>query len=45
VLVEHKFILEEVGAYWTVFPALGAEVEFIFRIWYGNLPAARRDVL
>ncbi len=36
VLVENKFIPEEISAYESAFPALGAQVEFISRIWYGD---------
>jgi protease I len=36
VLVEHKFIPEEISAYQTGFTLLGAKVEFISRIWYPN---------
>lgn len=36
VLVEHKFIAEETSAYQERFTALGATVEFVSRIWYGE---------
>lgn len=36
VIVESKFIPEEIAAYQNAFPILGAEVEFISRIWYGD---------
>jgi protease I len=36
VLLENKFIPEEISAYQTGFAILGAEVEFISRIWYGD---------
>jgi protease I len=36
VIVENKFIPEEIAAYQCCFPILGAEVEFISRIWYGD---------
>lgn len=36
ILVENKFIPEEIEAYRTVFALLGAEVQFISRIWYGS---------
>ena len=36
VLVEHKFIPEEIEAYRTDFSALGAEVEFVSRLRYGT---------
>jgi deglycase len=36
VLVENKFIPEEISAYQTGFGILGAEVEFLSRIWYGD---------
>jgi protease I len=36
VLVEHKFIPEEIEAYRTLFPELGAKVEFVSRLRYGT---------
>src|SRR6266571_3582776 len=36
VLVEHKFIPEEIEAYRSGFALLGAEVEYISRLWYGD---------
>jgi protease I len=36
VLVENKFIPEEIEAYSKGFALLGAEVEFISHIWYGD---------
>jgi protease I len=36
VLVENKFIPEEISAYQVGFSILGAEVEFLSRIWYGK---------
>jgi protease I len=36
VLVENKFIPEEISAYQVAFPILGAQVEFISRLWYGD---------
>ena len=36
VLVESKYIPEEIEAYRTEFAALGAEVELVSRIWYGD---------
>jgi protease I len=36
VLVENKFIPEEISAYQVGFPILGAEIEFISRLWYGD---------
>ena len=36
VLVEHKFIPEEIEAYRAGFSILGAEVEFVSRLWYGD---------
>jgi protease I len=36
VLVEHKFIPEEINAYRTGFAMLGAKVEFISRLWFGK---------
>jgi protease I len=35
VIIESKFIPEEIGAYLSGFPLLGAEVELVSRIWYG----------
>jgi protease I len=40
VLIEHKFIPEEIGAYLNGFRLLGAEVELISRIWYGDYKPA-----
>jgi protease I len=36
VFVEHKFIPEEIEAYRVGFALLGATVEFVSRIWYGD---------
>ena len=36
VCVEHKFIPEEIAAYLAAFPLLGAQVELVSRIWYGD---------
>ena len=36
VFVDHKFIPEEIEAYRSGFALLGAEVEFVSRIWYGE---------
>jgi len=36
VIVENKFIPEEIEAYRSGFALLGAEVEFVSRIWYGD---------
>ena len=36
VVVESKFIPEEIWGYLNGFPLLGAEVELISRIWYGD---------
>jgi protease I len=36
ILVENKFIPEEINAYQTGFTVLGAQVEFITRLWYGD---------
>jgi protease I len=36
VIVENKFIPEEIEAYRSGFAVLGAQVEFISRIWYGE---------
>jgi len=36
VVVENKFIPEEIAAYNAGFQLLGADAEFISRLWYGN---------
>lgn len=36
IIVENKFIPEEISAYQTGFAILGAEVELLSRIWYGD---------
>ncbi|MGZ8388726.1 MAG: hypothetical protein ACXWVE_10965 [Rhodoplanes sp.] len=36
VVLENKFIPEEIAAYLNGFPLLGAEVALISRIWYGD---------
>lgn len=36
VIVENKFIPDEIEAYRNCFTLLGAQVDFISRIWYGN---------
>jgi protease I len=36
VIVEHKFIPEEIEAYRSGFGLLGAQVDFVSRIWYGD---------
>lgn len=36
VVLEHKFIPEEIAAYLSGFPLLGAEVELLSRIWWEN---------
>lgn len=36
VVVENKFIPEEIAAYLNGFPLLGAEVELVSRIWYND---------
>jgi protease I len=36
IIVENKFIPDEIAAYQSAFPVLGYEVEFISRIWYGS---------
>jgi protease I len=36
VIVENKFIPEEISAYQFVFPALGATVDLVSRIWWGD---------
>ena len=40
VFVENKFIPEEIAAYLNGFPLLGAQVEFVSRIWYGDYKPA-----
>jgi protease I len=40
VVLESKFIPEEIWAYISGFPLLGAEVELISRIWYGDYKPA-----
>lgn len=35
IVVEHKFIPEEIEAYRTGFALLGADVTFVSRLWYG----------
>lgn len=40
IVVENKFIPEEIAAYLTGFPLLGAEVELISRIWYDDYKPA-----
>lgn len=43
VFVENKFIPEEIAAYAAGFPLLGAQVDFVSRIWYGDFkPATSR---
>ena len=41
VVVENKFIPEEIAAYTSGFPLLGAEVELISRLWYGDYRPAQ----
>jgi len=36
VIVEHKFIPDEIAAYLTCFPLLGAKVELVSRIWWDD---------
>jgi protease I len=36
VVIEHKFIAEEIAAYLNGFAVLGADVELVSRIWYGD---------
>jgi protease I len=36
VVVEHKFIPEEIEAYRSGFALLGAEIELLSRLWYGS---------
>lgn len=40
VVIESKFIPEEIWAYLSGFPLLGAEVELVSRIWYGDYKPA-----
>jgi protease I len=40
VVVESKFIAEEIWGYLSGFPLLGAEVDLISRIWYGDYKPA-----
>src|SRR5258706_307934 len=40
VVVENKFIPEEIAAYLNCFPLLGAKVELISRIWYDDYKPA-----
>jgi protease I len=40
VVVENKFIPEEIAAYLAGFPLLGAEVELVSRLWYGDYKPA-----
>ena len=40
VVLENKFIPEEIAAYLSGFPLLGAEVEVISRLWYGDYKPA-----
>lgn len=43
VVVEHKFIPEEISAYQTGFQRLGAGVEFVSRVWYGDYKPGHRS--
>lgn len=36
VVLEHKFIPDEIQAYRSCFGLLGAEIEFLSRLWYGS---------
>lgn len=40
VFLESKFIPEEIAAYQTAFAMLGAEVELVTRLWYGDYKPA-----
>lgn len=40
VVLEHKFIPEEIAAYLSGFALLGAEVELLARIWWGDFKPA-----
>jgi protease I len=40
VVLENKFIPEEIAAYLSGFPLLGAQVELISRLWYGDYKPA-----
>lgn len=43
VIVEHKFIPEEIAAYCSCFTLYGASVDLISRIWYGNYQPGSPD--
>ncbi len=43
ILVENKFIPEEIEAYRTQFAELGAQVDFFSRIWYGDYRPGHPD--
>ena len=40
VVLEHKFIPEEIAAYLACFPLLGADIELVARIWWGDYKPA-----
>ena len=40
VVLENKFIPEEIAAYLNGFPLLGGEVELVSRLWYGDYKPA-----
>lgn len=40
VVIENKFIPEEIAAYLSGFPLLGGEVELVSRLWYGDYKPA-----
>ena len=42
VVLENKFIPEEIAAYLNGFPLLGGEVELVSRLWYGDYSRHRR---
>jgi protease I len=41
IVVENKFIPEEIAAYLSAFPVLGARVELLSRIWWGDYKPPR----
>ena len=45
VVLEHKFIPEELWAYLNGFKLLGAEVELVTRLWYGDYKPDYNDML
>jgi protease I len=45
VLVDHKFIPEEIDGYLKEFPKYGAEVDLVARIWWGDHKPASQEFL